>query len=171
VSLEKSFWQWCISSNSFISIFSVAHSLSEQIMGRWRGSSSLKSQKGSLHDGWKSCKSIILLLFIAQVESTLMQTPSPVTHAGSVAGNPIFQNKWSQLLCYKWGYRCLLFSEYVLEYRRLLQQRDQLIVHNGVLWRCYVHPASGATWQQLIVPTNLCTEVLHKLTKGHVGAI
>jgi len=23
-----------------------------------------------------------------------------------------------------------------LEYRRLLQQRDKLIVHNGVLWRC-----------------------------------
>ena len=56
-----------------------------------------------------------------------------------------------------------------LENCQLLQQWDQLIVHNGVLWRCYMHPASGVSWQQLVVPTNLHTEVLHETHQGACG--
>ena len=56
-----------------------------------------------------------------------------------------------------------------LEYCRLLQQWGQLIVRNGVLWRCYMHSTSGASWQQLVVPTNLRTEVLHETHQGACG--
>ena len=56
-----------------------------------------------------------------------------------------------------------------LEYRRLLQQWDQLVVRNGVLWRCYVHPASGSSWLQLVIPNNQRTGILRETHQGTCG--
>ena len=37
------------------------------------------------------------------------------------------------------------------EYRRLYQQWDQFVVHEGVLWRYYAQPNEKISWLQLIV--------------------
>ena len=60
-----------------------------------------------------------------------------------------------------------------LEYRRLLQQWDQLIVCNGVLWQCYIQPTSGSSWLQLVIPNNQRVEILQETHQGtcsgHLG--
>ena len=56
-----------------------------------------------------------------------------------------------------------------LEYRRLLQQWDQLIIRNGVLWRCYVQPVSGFNWLQLVIPNHLRAEILFEIHQGTCG--
>ena len=47
-----------------------------------------------------------------------------------------------------------------LEYRRLLQQWDQLVVKDGILWRCCVHPHEGNRWLQLVIPLVLREAIL-----------
>ena len=44
-----------------------------------------------------------------------------------------------------------------IEYRRLLQQWDQLSVHNGVLWRYCVQPREDKGWLQLVKTKHLIT--------------
>ena len=39
-----------------------------------------------------------------------------------------------------------------LEYRRLLQQWDQLLIQNGLLWRIFAQPQERSSWKQLVVP-------------------
>ena len=60
-----------------------------------------------------------------------------------------------------------------VEYRCLLQQWDQLTVHNGVLYSVYVQPTSNSRSFQLIVPNNFRSEILceaHEGTSGgHLG--
>ena len=60
-----------------------------------------------------------------------------------------------------------------LEYRRLLQQWDQLIVKDGILWRCYVYPKEGNQWLQLVIPLVLREAILKEthegISGGHLG--
>ena len=56
-----------------------------------------------------------------------------------------------------------------IEYRRLLQQWDQLTIHNGVLYRGYVQPMNNSEYLQLIVPNNLRNEILHETHEGTSG--
>ena len=60
-----------------------------------------------------------------------------------------------------------------LEYRRLLQQWDQLLIQDGLLWRIFAQPQESASWKQLVVPQKLCTDILKHLhegiTGGHLG--
>jgi len=56
-----------------------------------------------------------------------------------------------------------------LEYCWLLQQWDQLLVHNRILCRCYVQPTSGATWEQLVISKTLHNEVLRETHEGVCG--
>jgi len=60
-----------------------------------------------------------------------------------------------------------------LEYRRLLQQWDQLLVQDGILWRLYAQPREGLSWKQLVVPKTFRTDILKHLhegvTGGHLG--
>ena len=60
-----------------------------------------------------------------------------------------------------------------IEYRRLLQQWEQLVIRDGILWRCYTHSASDLHWLQLIVPSSLRTDILHEIRQGacsgHLG--
>ena len=53
-----------------------------------------------------------------------------------------------------------------LQYRRLYQQWDQLMVQDGVLWRQYEHPAEQRSWLQLIVPNSLQSEIIKEAHKG-----
>ena len=57
-----------------------------------------------------------------------------------------------------------------LEYRRLLQQWDQLTVHHGVLWRYCVKPNEDDGWFQLVVPHDLRAEILKEAHEGISGS-
>ena len=60
-----------------------------------------------------------------------------------------------------------------IEYRRLLQQWDQLSVQDGVLWRYCIQPDDGRGWLQLVVPHQLRAEILKEahegVSGGHLG--
>ena len=60
-----------------------------------------------------------------------------------------------------------------LEYRHLLQQWDQLIVQEGILWRLYAQPREDLSWKQLVVPQKFRSDILKSLhegvTGGHLG--
>ena len=60
-----------------------------------------------------------------------------------------------------------------LEYHRLLQQWDQLIVQEGILWRLYAQPREDLSWKQLVVPQKFRPDKLKSLhegvTSGHLG--
>ena len=56
-----------------------------------------------------------------------------------------------------------------LQYRRLYQQWDQLIIQDGVLWRQYEHPAEQHNWLQLVVPSSLQSEIIKEAHKGTTG--
>ena len=60
-----------------------------------------------------------------------------------------------------------------LEYRRLLQQWDQLIVQEGILWQLYAQPREDLSWKQLVVPQKFRSDILKSLhegvTGGHLG--
>ena len=57
-----------------------------------------------------------------------------------------------------------------LEYRRLLQQWEQLTVRNDIQ---FVHPSHDEGWLQLVVPHNLRDEILKEahegISGGHLG--
>ncbi len=53
--------------------------------------------------------------------------------------------------------------------RRLLQQRKQLVVKDGVLWRQFEDPEGVSRFLQLVVPQVLQEEVLKELHTGIVG--
>ena len=59
------------------------------------------------------------------------------------------------------------------EYRRLYQQWDQLIVHEGVLLRYYAQPNEKMSWLQLIVPQPLRSDIVREahqgISGGHLG--
>ena len=42
-----------------------------------------------------------------------------------------------------------------IAYCQFLQQRQQLVVHDGVLWRYYAQPQEEQSWLQLVVPREL----------------
>ena len=52
---------------------------------------------------------------------------------------------------------------------RLLQQWDQLMVHDGVLWRYYAQPLEEQAWWQLVVPKELQEAVLTEVHEGISG--
>ena len=56
-----------------------------------------------------------------------------------------------------------------IEYRRLLQQWDQLSVRNGVLGRYCVQPSEDKGWLQLVVPRTLREEVVKEAHEGISG--
>ena len=60
-----------------------------------------------------------------------------------------------------------------LEYRRLVQQWDQLLIQDGLLWRIFAQPQESASWKQLVVPQKFRTDILKHLhegiTGGHLG--
>ena len=60
-----------------------------------------------------------------------------------------------------------------LEYRRLLQQWDQLLIQDGLLWHIFAQPQEGSSWRQLVVPQKFRADVLKHLhegiTGGHLG--
>ena len=60
-----------------------------------------------------------------------------------------------------------------LEYRRLLQQWDQLLIQDGLLWRIFAQPQESASWKQLVVPQKFRADILKHLhegvTSGHLG--
>ena len=60
-----------------------------------------------------------------------------------------------------------------IAYHRLLQQWDQLVVHEGVLWRYYAQLHEEQAWWQLVVPKDLqeavLTEVHEGISGGHLG--
>ena len=60
-----------------------------------------------------------------------------------------------------------------LEYRRLLQQWDQLLIQDGLLWRIFAQPQERSSWKQLVVPQKFRTDILKHLhegvTGGHLG--
>ena len=60
-----------------------------------------------------------------------------------------------------------------IEYRRFLQQWDQLSVHNGVIWWYCVQLSEDKGWLQLVVPHTLREEVVKEAHEGisgcHVG--
>ena len=53
--------------------------------------------------------------------------------------------------------------------RRLIQLWDQLEVHNGLLYRCFVDTSTEKSHLQLIVPACFRKEVLQELHAGVVG--
>ena len=60
-----------------------------------------------------------------------------------------------------------------LQYRRLYQQWDQLVVREGVLWRYYAQPDEKMSWLQLIVPKSLRSDIVKEahqgISGGHLG--
>ena len=60
-----------------------------------------------------------------------------------------------------------------LEYRRLLQQWDQLLIQDGLLWHIFAQPQERSSWKQLVVPQKFRTDILKHLhegvTGGHLG--
>ena len=56
-----------------------------------------------------------------------------------------------------------------LEYRRLLQQWEQLTMSDGVLWRVYTQPRENQGWTQLVVPKKFCQDILRDLHEGVAG--
>ena len=60
-----------------------------------------------------------------------------------------------------------------LEYRRLLQQWQQLTVKNDILWRYFAHPSNNNGHLQLVVPHSLRDEILKEchegVSGGHLG--
>ena len=56
-----------------------------------------------------------------------------------------------------------------LNYRRLYQRWDQLVVQNGILWRHYEPPNEAQGWLQLIVPSSLQSAVIKEAHEGTVG--
>ena len=60
-----------------------------------------------------------------------------------------------------------------LEYRRLLQQWEQLSMRDGLLCRNYAQPSEDKGWTQLVVPKKFRREILRDLhegvTGGHLG--
>jgi len=53
--------------------------------------------------------------------------------------------------------------------RHLLQHWDQLMVHDGVLWRYYAQPLEEQAWWQLVVPKELQEAVLTEVHEGISG--
>ena len=60
-----------------------------------------------------------------------------------------------------------------LEYRRLLQQWEQLTIKDDILWRYFAHPNHDGGHLQLVVPRNLRDEILKEchegMSGGHLG--
>ena len=60
-----------------------------------------------------------------------------------------------------------------LEYRHLLQQWDQLLIQDGLLWHIFAQPQERSSWKQLVVPQKFRTDILKHLhegvTGGHLG--
>ena len=60
-----------------------------------------------------------------------------------------------------------------LEYRRLLQQWDQLLIQDGLLWFIFAQLQESASWKQLVVSLKVCADILKHLhegiTSGHLG--
>ncbi|XP_065902263.1 uncharacterized protein [Dysidea avara] len=60
-----------------------------------------------------------------------------------------------------------------ISFRRLLQQWDQLIIHDGVLYRLFHHHSKEQISLQLIVPTVLREEIVKQMhegvASGHLG--
>ena len=54
-------------------------------------------------------------------------------------------------------------------FRRLLQQWEQLVLVNGVLYRQIVHVSNDLNYLQLVVPEGLRTEILKNLHEGVAG--
>ena len=54
-----------------------------------------------------------------------------------------------------------------------MQQWDQLVVKDGILWRCCVHPHEGNRWLQLVIPLVLREAILKEahegISGGHLG--
>lgn len=56
-----------------------------------------------------------------------------------------------------------------IAYCQFLQQWEQLVVHNGVLWRYYAQPQEEQSWLQLVVPRELQEVFLTEaLSGGHL---
>ena len=56
-----------------------------------------------------------------------------------------------------------------LEYRRPLQQWEQLSVMDGVLMRLYTQPRENQGWTQLVVPEKFRLDILKELHEGMIG--
>ena len=58
-------------------------------------------------------------------------------------------------------------------YRRLIQQWEQLVVNNGILYRQYAQPRADQDYLQLVVPTEMREQILRELhegvASGHLG--
>ena len=66
------------------------------------------------------------------------------------------------------------FTKYQpVAFRRLLQQWDQLVLINGVLYRQFMHPNEGQSHLQLVAPTEIREEVVQDIHEGvacgHLG--
>ena len=57
--------------------------------------------------------------------------------------------------------------------RRLVQQWEQLVVNNGILYRYYAQPREDQGYLQLVVPTAIREQILRELhegvASGHLG--
>ena len=60
-----------------------------------------------------------------------------------------------------------------LPLRRLIQQWEQLVVNNGILYRYYAQPREDQGHLQLVVPTEMREQILRELhegvASGHLG--
>ena len=56
-----------------------------------------------------------------------------------------------------------------LEYRRLLQQWEQLSVMDEVLLQLYTQPRENQGWTQLVVPEKFCRDILKEIHEGVIG--
>ena len=54
-----------------------------------------------------------------------------------------------------------------IPYQRLLQQWDQLIVHDGLLWRHYAQPDEQQGWIQLVIPNIRTKQKLSSTVEVH----
>ena len=74
--LVGSYWPWGISFTTFEPTYWEVHSLPEQLMQHYDGSSCSRSLRAKLPDGWSGPKNLTSTQSIRQASSTTMQMPS-----------------------------------------------------------------------------------------------
>ena len=64
---------------------------------------------------------------------------------------------------------CNFAKSQPVPFRRLLQQWDQLVIVNGVLYRQFMQPNEGQTYLQLVIPAEMREMIVKDIHEGVAG--